>query len=128
LRDPARHRLVRYEDLSGDPRATIAAVCAFVGMEPEEEAMLALSGYEAKENSSFPAPAGGRYEGAIRLSDGVDRHGSVASRERAALAFVCGSAADALGYELAGPRSLVVAGAVATEWARPRQRLRKLLG
>ena len=127
LRDPTRHRLVRYEDLSGDPRATIAAVCAFAGMEPEVEAMLELSGYEAKENSSFPASADGRYEGAVRLNDSVDRHGSVASRERAALAFVCGSAASALGYELARPRSLVVAGAVAAEWARPRQRLRKLL-
>jgi hypothetical protein len=127
-RNPTRHRLVRYEDLTEDPRETIAAVCEFVGMEPEEEAMLAISGYEAKENSSFPASTGGRYEGAIRLSDGVDRHGSVASRERAALAFVCGSAAGALGYELAGPRSLVVAGAVVAEWARPRQRLRKLRG
>lgn len=127
LRDPTRHRLVRYEDLTGHPRATIAAVCAFVGMEPEEEAMLALSGYETKENSSFPASAGGTYEGAIRLSDGVDRHGFVAAPERAALALVCGSAAAALGYELGGPRSLVVVGALAAEWARPRQRLRKFL-
>jgi hypothetical protein len=57
----------------------------------------------------------------------VDRHGFVGSGERAALAFVCGSAAGELGYELARPRSLVVAGALAAEWARPRERLRKLL-
>jgi Sulfotransferase family len=127
LRDPTRHRLVWYEDLTGDPRATIAAVCEFVGMEPEEEAMLGLSGYAAKENSSFSTSAGGTYESAIRRSDGVDRHGAVNPRERAALAAVCGPAARILGYELPRSRSPVVAGAFAAEWARPRQRLRKLL-
>ena len=125
-RDPARHRIVRYEDLTGDPRATIAAVCEFVGLEPQEEAMLGLSGYEAKENSSFSASASGTYEGAIRRSDAVDRQGVVDRREGAALADACGPVARALGYELARPRSLLVAGAFLAEWARPRQRLRAL--
>src|SRR5919197_2765882 len=88
-RDPTRHRLVCHEDLTDDPPETNAAVWEFVGMEPEEEAMLALSDYEAKENSSFPASGGGRCEDEIRLSDGMVRHGSVASRERAAVAVVC---------------------------------------
>jgi hypothetical protein len=126
LRDPTRHRLVRYEDLTGDPRTTLADVCDFLGMEPEEEAMLELSAYDSRENSSFSASGSGRYEGAIRKSDDVDRHGSVDPRERAALAATCGAAAKALGYELARRRSLVLAGAFAAEWARPRRRLREL--
>jgi Sulfotransferase family len=125
--DGARHRLVRYEELVGDPHTTIAAVCAFVGIEAEE-AMLRLSGYAAKENSSFSVAPSGRYEGAIRTSDDVDRRGAVEPRERAALAEVCGTAAGELGYDLARVRSLVVAGAFAAEWARPRNRLRALVG
>lgn len=127
-REPTLHRLVRYEDLTRDPRTTIAAVCEFVGVEPEEDAMLGLAGYEAKENSSFEVAGSGTYDGAIRRSDEVDRHGAISPRERAVLAETCGSAASALGYDLAGRRSLVVAGAFAAEWARPGHRLRALVG
>jgi Sulfotransferase family len=122
-----RHKVVRYEDLTADPRTTIAAVCEFVGVEPEEDAMLGLDGYAAKENSSFPAAASGTYVGAIRRSDGIDRLETVDPRDRAALAETCGPAARALGYDLAATRSLRVKGALAAEWARPRHRLRALV-
>jgi hypothetical protein len=124
--DPGRYKLVRYEDLTAEPRAAIAAVCAFAGLEPEEEAMLALADYEQKENSTFGAAATGSYEGAIRRSDAVDRRAAVPARERAALGRICGRAAAALGYRLEDRRSLVVEASLAAEWARPRQRLRKL--
>jgi sulfotransferase family protein len=126
--DPGRHKLVRYEELAAQPRATIAAVCEFAGLEPEEEAMLGLAAYEQKENSTFGAAATGSYEGAIRQSDAVDRHAAVHARERAALARICGAAASALGYALEGRRSLVVEASLAAEWARPRQRLLSLVG
>jgi sulfotransferase family protein len=125
LRRPPRHLLVRYEDLTAEPRATIAAVCEFVGVAPEEDAMLRLAAYEAKENSSFSASATGTYEGAIRRSDDVDRHADIDPRECAAVAAVCGAAADALGYGLERRRSVSVLVARATEWARPRQRVRE---
>ena len=116
--DPGRYKLVRYEDLTAEPRATIAAVCAFAALEPEAEAMLALADYERKENSSFGAAATGSYEGAIRRSDAVDRHAAVHARERAALARICGGAASALGYQLEDRRSLVVEATLAAEWGR----------
>ena len=125
--DPTRHRLVRYEDLTAAPREVIASVCEFVGVEPEEDAMLSLKGYSEKENSSFAASETGTYEGAIRRSDRVDRRGVVEPRERAALAATCGWTASALGYELEGRPALTTAAALALEWARPRTRLRSLV-
>jgi hypothetical protein len=124
--EAARHRLVRYEDLTADPRATIASVAEFVGVPFEEAAMLGLDGYEEKENSSFAAAACGTYEGAIRRHDEVDRRSAVHPRERLALASVCGHAARALGYRLERRRSIAVALARAAVDARPRHRLRAL--
>jgi hypothetical protein len=128
--DPARHRLVRYEDVTGAPRATIGEVAEFVGVPVEEDAMLGLAGYELKENSSFPAAASGTYEGAIRRGDAVDRRAAVHPRERLALAVVCGAVAGALGYELDRRRrpSAAVAAAWAAEMVRPRHRLRAAAG
>jgi hypothetical protein len=117
---------VRYEDLTADPYATIAAVAEFVGVPFEESAMLGLEGYEETENSSFAASATGAYEGAIRRRDGVDRRAAVHPRERVALASVCGSAARELGYRLDQRRSIAVALARAAVDARPRHRLRTL--
>jgi hypothetical protein len=125
--DPVRHRLVRYEDVTAEPRSTIAAVAEFVGVPVEEDAMLGLSGYDPKENSSFAASESGTYEGAIRRGDGVDRQSAVHPRERFALAAVCGAAAGALGYELERRRASVgVAIALVAEGARPRHRVRAL--
>jgi hypothetical protein len=124
--DPRRYKLVRYEDLTAEPRATIAAVCAFAGLEPDEEAMLALADYGTKENSTFGAGATGSYESAIRRSDAVDRRALVHTWDRAALARICGPAASALGYELRDGRYLVVEASLAAEWARPRHRLLSL--
>jgi hypothetical protein len=125
--EPARHRLVRYEDVTAKPHETIAGVADFVGVPFEQSAMLGLEGYDAKENSSFAASATGTYEGAIRRRDEVDRRAAVHPRERMALATVCGSAARALGYHLERRRApIAVAVARAAEDARPRHRLRTL--
>ncbi|HEX6699798.1 MAG TPA: sulfotransferase [Gaiellaceae bacterium] len=124
--DAVRHRLVRYEDLTADPRATIASVAEFVGVPFEESAMLDLAGYDEKENSSFAASANGTYEGAIRNGDDVDRRAAVHPRDRLALASICGHAARALGYRLERRPSIAVALARAAVDARPRHRLRTL--
>ena len=127
--DPARHRLVRYEDVTGAPRATIGGVAEFVDVPVEENAMLGLAGYDVKENSSFAAAASGTYEGAIRRADAVDRPAAVHPRERLALAAVCRAVAGPLGYELERRRpSVAVAAAWAAETARPRHRLRAAAG
>ena len=128
LDEPARHRLVRYEDLTRDPRATVVGVAEFLRIEFEEEAMLGLVAYATKENSSFPVAATGAYDHAIRRSDGVDRRAAVHPRERAVLATVCGPAARRLGYEVeTRPRPAAVAVARVLEDTRPRRRLRALL-
>jgi hypothetical protein len=123
--DPARHRLVRYEDVTGAPRATIGGVAEFVDVPVEENAMLGLAGYDVKENSSFAAAASGTYEGAIRRADAVDRPAAVHPRERLALAAVCRAVAGPLGYELERRRPSV---AVAAAWAAETVRLRHRLG
>jgi Sulfotransferase family len=126
--EPGRHRLVRYEDLTVDPRATVAGVADFLGLAFEEEAMLGLAAYESKENSSFAVDSTGTYEHAIRRSDGVDRAAAVHPSERAVLAAVCGPAARELGYAIEAPRRPVaVTVARLLEDARPRRRLRALL-
>jgi hypothetical protein len=114
--DAGRHLLVRYEDLTADPRGTIRVVCEFLGIAAEEEAMLALSGYEAKENSSFAVSGSGTYESAIRRSDGIDRRALVPRRKRAAIAAVCAASASALGYELDPRPSFAVPTALAAKW------------
>lgn len=127
--DPARHRLVRYEDVTGAPRATIGGVAEFVGVPVEEDAMLGLAGYDMKENSSFAAAESGTYEGAIRRGDAVDRRAAVHPRERLALAAICGAVARSLGYELDRRRpSVAVAAAWAAETVRPRHRPRTASG
>ena len=127
--DPARHRLVRYEDVTGAPRATIGEVAEFVGVPVEEDAMLGLAGYDLKENSSFAAAESGTYEGAIRRGDAVDRRAAVHPRERLALAALCGAVAHSFGYELDRRRpSVAVAAAWAAETVRPRHRLRAAAG
>jgi hypothetical protein len=123
--DPERHRLVRYEDVRAEPSATVARVAAFLGIPFEEEAMLSLAAYDAKENSSFPASAGGTYELAIRQIDGVDRRAVVDPRERAAIATVCRRIASSLGYDVGGrSHRFGVAAARVAENVRPRHRLR----
>jgi hypothetical protein len=123
-----RHLLVRYEDLTTDPRATVARVADFLGLAFEEEAMLGLTAYESKENSSFAVAATGTYEHAIRRSDGVDRRAAVDPREPAVLAAVCGPAARRLGYAVeARRRPAAVTVARLLEDARPRRRLHALL-
>jgi hypothetical protein len=125
--DAGRHRLVRYEDVTARARTTIGKVAEFVGVPVEEDAMLGLAGYDAKENSSFAASEGGTYEGAIRRVDAVDRQAFVHPREREALAAVCGRVARSLGYELERRRaSIAVTAAWAAETMRPRHRLRTL--
>ena len=124
---PDRRRLVRYEDLTAEPAATVTALCEFLGLEPELGSMLDLAAYDEKENSSFAASSEGDYEGAVRRSDGVDRRAAVSPRERAALAAVCGAVAGQLGYELERRISPVALSAIAAERIQPRRRLRSAL-
>jgi hypothetical protein len=125
--EPQRQRLVRYEDLTADPRATAAGVAEFLGIAFEEEAMLGLVAYDSKENSSFAVAATGAYDHAIRRSDLVDRRAAVHPRERAVLATVCGSAARRLGYEVeTRRRPVAVTVARLLVDVRPRRRLRAL--
>ena len=118
-RDPRSHRLVRYEDLTANPRRAIGELAEFLGVEVEEERMLALAAYGETENSNFDAAEAARYEGAIRVSDGVDRRATVDASERAAVEAICAETARAVGYELATPRRpLRVRLAVAIDRAR----------
>jgi hypothetical protein len=120
-RNPGRHRLVRYEDLTANPRRTIRELAGFLEVDVEEEAMLALAGFGDKENSNFAITDGAVYEGAVRVRDRVDRHATVDVSERAAVEAVCADTARALGYELAAPRRpLRVKLALAKEWTRMR--------
>jgi len=96
--DPARYRLVRYEDLTAQPAATVAGIAEFLGIPFEEQAMLGL-------------------QGAV-----------VDPRERAATAAVCGRIAERLGYIVDDDRrhGVAVAAAHVAEDARPRHRLRTI--
>jgi Sulfotransferase family len=118
-RNPRRHRLVRYEDLTANPRRTIRELAEFLEVDVEEEPMLALAGFRDTENSNFTITDGAVYEGAIRVRDRVDRHATVEASERAAVEGICSETGQALGYELAAPRRpLRVRLALATEWTR----------
>jgi hypothetical protein len=114
-----RHLLVRYEDLTADPRRTVGEIADFLEVDVEEEAMLTLADFDDKENSNFAVADGAVYEGAIRVRDPVDRHATVQPSERAAVEAICADAAGALGYELrAARRPLSVKLLLATERAR----------
>lgn len=57
--DPARLRVVRYEDLVKDTRGTMESICAWLGipMEPACE-KVTMMGVDWTDNSSFDLPAG----------------------------------------------------------------------
>jgi hypothetical protein len=98
-----RYSCVRYEDLVDDPADVLARICAVLGVEPELDRMLAMSGYESVENSSFEQVAKRReYDDRIRRSDDVDRRGLLDPDEEAAVTSMCGPLADLLGYDI-GP-------------------------
>jgi Sulfotransferase family len=101
---PARHMVVRYEDLLEDPASLVGSICSFVVVPAQVERMLDLPGYDDKENSSFgDAALAASYEGAIRRRDGIDRVATVPSSERRAIAHSCAELARALGYDLRPP-------------------------
>lgn len=117
-RNPRRHRLVRYEDLTAHPRRTIRELAEFLAIDVEEEAMLTLAGFRVKENSNFAIADDAVYEGAIRTCDRIDRHATVNASERVAVATTCAETARALGYELTPGRPFRVKLDLAAEWSR----------
>jgi Sulfotransferase family len=114
-----RHLVVRYEDLVEDPARVALELCAFMGVPPDAERMVALADYREKENSSFDGvDRGAEYRGAVRRRDALDRRSTVRRWERRAIARVCGSLAEELGYDLGepaprAPDRLVLFGALA---------------
>ena len=102
-RDPARHRLVRYEDLCADPRDVLGGICDWlgVGLPPDPELQTVLGGRRLREQ---PTATSGGDSAPERVVVRDERHADVVTaRERSWLAYRLGAEAQRLGYEL-GPR------------------------
>ena len=115
-RDPARHRVVRYEDLCADPRGVLGGICGWlgVGAPPEPELQTVLGGRRLREQPT--ATSGGESAPErVRVRNG--RHDDVVTeRERSWLAYRLGPEAGRLGYDL-GPRPSRVS--LAGRWVLP---------
>jgi len=102
-RDPARHVLVRYEDLLAAPADEVARVCARVGVEPpaEPEALTLLSGRHTTEFPDNPSKPGvatpTRVEPEMGRRFGYET--VTTERERALVTACTGRWARRLGYD-----------------------------
>jgi hypothetical protein len=120
---PKQYRVLRYEDLCAAPRNVAGELCAFVGVDADEDRMVGLGEYPEKQNSSFEGvTAVGTLDGAVRRDDRIDRRALVATRVRELIAGVCGDVAGQLGYEL-GLRGRRVSPATALQLITHRARL-----
>jgi hypothetical protein len=99
FRNPERHKVVRYEDLTQKPAETTQSICDFLGVEFEEQRMLSLEDYaKNKDNSSF-SPEGVEGESSGRVYRPTSRREHLRPYELRRLGELCGELAWALGYE-----------------------------
>lgn len=114
--DPARHRIVRYEDITRAPDEEVAAICAWLGTPPPpprpadgSAQLTSLGGRPMTAMPVEPRPSKpGVAAPATIVADMAQRYGYdevVSPRERALLGVTTGPVARALGYEpaAAGP-------------------------
>jgi hypothetical protein len=100
-RFPAGYLVVRYEDLVGDPEATVRDVCGFLGEDFDEE-MLAMGGVPEHRDTGGNGSFGDIAPGTISTS-GVGRFRTVLSLEEVAfIERMTGPLLTRLGYPRSG--------------------------
>lgn len=93
----ARHLVVKYEDLTGDPAAITQNICRFIGVPLEEERMLAFEDFhDSGDNTSYPGREKVGQQGRVFQSN--TRKDDLSSAEIKQVSAVCGELAWALGY------------------------------
>lgn len=95
---PRHYFVLRYEDLTKDTRAKTAELCAFLGVEFEQERMLNLSAFASnKNNTSFARNT--EVTSDAKIYAPPSRKGYLTKNEIAQVCRTCGELAWALGYE-----------------------------
>lgn len=96
--NPERHLVIRYEDLTKAPEATVQRLCTFLNVEFEAQRMMSLDDYRGnRDNSSFSeqelhAPT------THRVYRPASRRNHLRSSELALIGELCGETAWGLGY------------------------------
>jgi hypothetical protein len=79
---PTRLRQVRHEELISDPRATLAALCRFLGVEADEPFLAAASGQVYRSPARSRSEVEWRSEDDRRVRELIDRYEFLAGYAR----------------------------------------------
>ena len=97
--DPEHCRLIRYEDLAGDPVTAARLLCEFIGVEFEERRMLGLTDFaEHSDNTSFSSDGGEGHAAYEAIKAPVSRKNYLSAAELRLVSISCGPMAMEAGY------------------------------
>lgn len=96
---PENYKVVRYEDLTAEPISHTAEMCEFLGVDFEEQRMLAFADYKGhKDNTSFNPAQDQLHNRYSHIRQPESRKDHLTSSEIRIVSSLCGEIACALGY------------------------------